>query len=274
MLNAIAVAMVYSGLVGTVVGVCSTIKPWRFIGIRARGVALVVLAVSMIDTAAGFLMPAPLERTTGIRSDLDHVMPAWQFAERHRVHVQAPPADVYRAIGQVTADEIALFRTLTWIRSPHFGAADESILNPAGTAPIIDVAERSGFVRLSDRAPHEIVLGTRLAPRVKAAINFRVEPAADGTAELTTETRVFAEDVHAAQLFAAYWRLIYPGSALIRVMWLRAIRSRAQSRMSVVSVCLPDPPSLAPPSASFGVAGPPGPLDPRDLPDTRDPICT
>jgi len=27
--------------------------------------------------------------------------------------------------------------------------------------------------------------------------------------------------------FAAYWRLIYPGSALIRRSWLRAIRQRA-----------------------------------------------
>jgi len=29
--------------------------------------------------------------------------------------------------------------------------------------------------------------------------------------------------------FAAYWRVIYPGSALIRVMWLRAIKQRAEA---------------------------------------------
>ncbi|HYW41393.1 MAG TPA: hypothetical protein VE959_00970 [Bryobacteraceae bacterium] len=28
--------------------------------------------------------------------------------------------------------------------------------------------------------------------------------------------------------FAAYWRMIYPGSALIRRMWLRAIKRRAE----------------------------------------------
>lgn len=227
MLNAIAVAMVYSGLVGVFVAVCSTIRPLRFIGIRTRRTAVVVLAVSIMDAAAGFLMPAPLERIAEARTDLDRLMPMWQFAERHRLHVLAPPAVVYDAIRQVTANEIALFRTLTWIRSPHLGGAGESILNPSGNDPIIDVAERSGFVRLSDRAPHEMVLGTRVAPRVKATINFLVEPSADGTAELTTETRVFAENPHAARMFAGYWRLIYPGSALIRLMWLRAIRTRA-----------------------------------------------
>ena len=43
------------------------------------------------------------------------------------------------------------------------------------------------------------------------------------------ETRVHATDAPTKRKFAAYWRTIYPGSALIRVMWLRAIRRRAES---------------------------------------------
>ncbi len=43
------------------------------------------------------------------------------------------------------------------------------------------------------------------------------------------ETRVHATDDPTKRKFAAYWRTIYPGSALIRVMWLRAIRRRAES---------------------------------------------
>ncbi|HXT21641.1 MAG TPA: hypothetical protein VN923_12895, partial [Thermoanaerobaculia bacterium] len=49
-----------------------------------------------------------------------------------------------------------------------------------------------------------------------------------GWTRVTTETRVFATDDHARRRFAAYWRTIYPGSALIRRMWLRAIRARAE----------------------------------------------
>jgi len=31
------------------------------------------------------------------------------------------------------------------------------------------------------------------------------------------------------QRFQLYWRVIYPGSALIRRMWLRAIKQRAEA---------------------------------------------
>jgi hypothetical protein len=55
-----------------------------------------------------------------------------------------------------------------------------------------------------------------------------LEDAANGETVLTTETRVYATDAATRKRFALYWRVIYPGSALIRVMWLRAIRNRAE----------------------------------------------
>jgi hypothetical protein len=59
-------------------------------------------------------------------------------------------------------------------------------------------------------------------------MNFRLEDEGNGWTRVTTETRVFATDDRARHRFAAYWRAIYPGSALIRRMWLRAIRLRAE----------------------------------------------
>lgn len=53
-------------------------------------------------------------------------------------------------------------------------------------------------------------------------MNFRLEDAGNGETLLTTETRVHATDLSVQKKFASYWRVIYPGSALIRVMWLRA----------------------------------------------------
>jgi hypothetical protein len=47
---------------------------------------------------------------------------------------------------------------------------------------------------------------------------------------VNTETRVMASDASTARRFAAYWRAIYPGSALIRRMWLLAIERRAGAR--------------------------------------------
>ena len=59
-------------------------------------------------------------------------------------------------------------------------------------------------------------------------MNFLVEPKDEGWCRVTTETRVFSTDDSARRAFAAYWRIIYPGSSFIRRMWLRAIRRRAE----------------------------------------------
>lgn len=61
-------------------------------------------------------------------------------------------------------------------------------------------------------------------------MNFLVTPDGPGRSVVSTETRVFANSPSARRRFAAYWRVIYPGSAIIRRMWLRAIERRAISR--------------------------------------------
>jgi hypothetical protein len=72
-------------------------------------------------------------------------------------------------------------------------------------------------------------------------LNFRLEdadadagatPAASKVTIVTTETRIYATDASAQRRLALYWRVIYPGSALIRRMWLRAVAHRAESQQS------------------------------------------
>ncbi|MDP9177718.1 MAG: hypothetical protein M3O61_08565 [Gemmatimonadota bacterium] len=181
---------------------------------------------------------------------LDEFLPKYHFNEFHSTRVHAPPDSVYAAARQVTAREIRLFRFLTWIRSPRLGGAPESILTPPADDPVLDVALRSGFQLLADAPPREIVFGLvqgrwrfrtqsptpqdfkdlNRAGYVKIAMNFHVSPDQDGWTTLTTETRVLGTDVQAKRRFGRYWRVIYPGSAIIRVMWLRAIKSRAERR--------------------------------------------
>ncbi len=62
-----------------------------------------------------------------------------------------------------------------------------------------------------------------------AAMNFLVESDGAGGSVVSTETRVYANSPAARRGFGAYWRAIYPGSAIIRRMWLRAIRRRAMN---------------------------------------------
>lgn len=183
-------------------------------------------------------------------SALDRVLPSYQFREFHSTRVRATPERVYHAIRDVTASEILFFRALTWLR--RFGRpGPESILNAPDRRPLLDAATRTSFITLADSAG-EIVVGTVVmnppnAPRVRpatayeftalapqdgyalAAMNFVVTPRADGACDVSTETRVYATDEAARRRFAAYWRLINLGSALIRVMWLRAIKRRAEA---------------------------------------------
>jgi hypothetical protein len=101
---------------------------------------------------------------------------------------------------------------------------------------------------LDDQAPREIVVGTLIAAPppesgtrnlmelfrrnstpgvVLATMNFLVTPTAGGST-VTTETRIYANSPAALRRFGVYWRLIHPGSDLIRRMWLRAIAQRAE----------------------------------------------
>ena len=59
----------------------------------------------------------------------------------------------------------------------------------------------------------------------KATLSFYVgEDRGEGCVEVITETRVYVPDPVTRRKFAVYWRLIYPGSAFLRRMWLRAVK--------------------------------------------------
>jgi hypothetical protein len=61
---------------------------------------------------------------------------------------------------------------------------------------------------------------------VKVAADLTVESHADGTL-LATQTRIAATSDDARRAFARYWRVVRPGSGVIRVSWLRAAERRA-----------------------------------------------
>jgi hypothetical protein len=229
-------------------GLASLVRPLRFLGIRTRMTGAVVGAAGLAALVLGLMLPVTPPRLPGAGMALDEVLPVYQFGEHHEIRVAAPPERVLAAARAVTAGEIRLFRLLTWLRSPRLpGRGRESILNPSAERPILDVALRSGFVLLREEKDREIVFGAvvccgpRMPPRsaqefhalqgslARAVMSFYVEDAGGGVSRLVTQTRIHATDAAAQRRFAAYWRVIYPGSALLRVTWLRAIRSRAEA---------------------------------------------
>jgi hypothetical protein len=237
----------YAGLALVVVGALSILWPLRFLRIRSRRTGLLALLAGALLVPTGWWWPWPQRHGSGA-SQLDAFVPDYQFVERHQTRVHAPPEAVYRAIRAVTAEEIRTFRTLTWIRRAggHNPPGRESILEPDWRTPILDVATRSGFVWLADQPPREALVGTVVCCRgarvedarafrelarpgiARAAMNFEVEDAGSGYSRVTTETRVVAHDPATRRRFGLYWAWIYPGSALIRLGWLEAVRRRAE----------------------------------------------
>jgi hypothetical protein len=213
-------------------------------------IGALLLGTGVLTAIAGLRWPASTICVTSRHSHLDAFVPEWQFAETHSIVARATPRSAYDAVKAVTAREVSFFRTLTWIRrAGRPGSA--SILNPPADEPLLDVATRTSFLTLADEPDKEAVVGIpvlcppgwrpveRLTPEgfcalrqpgfALAAMNFRIEEVENGC-RVTTETRIYAADVAARQRFALYWRLIYPGSALIRRMWLRAIKRRAEAQ--------------------------------------------
>lgn len=244
----IASTVTYLGLVIGFAGLIFIVKPIRSLRVPTRRHGLAVAGAGLVMTGIGLTLPASETRIARAESRLDEFAPAWQFREFHSIRIAAPPERVFEAIKRVRADEILWFNTLTWIRRAG-RPLPQSILNAGSEKSLIDVALQSGFLRLADDFPRELVVGTvvlaprgargRLTPEVfqqqlppgfaLATMNFVVVPDGTNGSIVSTETRVAANSPAARRRFAAYWRLIYPGSALIRRMWLRAIQRRALS---------------------------------------------
>jgi hypothetical protein len=225
-------AILYSAGLAVVAGGVSLIRPLRWVGVSTRKRALVLILAGFVGGAVAVFWPSPTLRIERATTAMDDVIPAFQFVERHETPVGAAPAKVFGSIRPVTAAEIRFFRLLTWIRNPRIRAEQESIMAAPAEKPLLDVALGSGFRLVKEVPDREIVISARIAPAVTAVMNFVVVPDGRGGSVLSTETRVRADTDASARAFAVYWRAIYPGSALIRIEWLRAIKRRAEIQSS------------------------------------------
>ncbi|MBL8230922.1 MAG: hypothetical protein JNL98_20680 [Bryobacterales bacterium] len=249
--------VLYCGLFLLLVSVAALVRPLRRMGIPNRMVATALMLVSLTMIGAVLAWPVPRTKSGNKDTLLGRSLPQYQFDEHHEVTICAPPARIMEAVRGVSAEEIRFFRALIAIRRLH------RVSSAREKEPLLEVAQRGGFVALGEIADREIALGTagpfwaagvsdiadagllriqllsskndparfahlELRGYPKAVIHFLLKEGAGGCHVLVTETRIGAPVADSARKFARYWRLIYPGSALIRVMWLDAIKRRAE----------------------------------------------
>ncbi|MFK7693047.1 hypothetical protein [Paenibacillus sp. HJGM_3] len=193
---------------------------------------------------------------------IDRYMPNYQFCERHSVIIRANREEVYHVIKLLKPTDTPLIRLLFGIRMlptvlaghltearKRFGRIKENHAPPS----LLDNMKRTGFILLEEDPGCEMVVGV-IGQFWKPILNKPVE--LDSAAEflefddltyakgvmnvilseprkgetlVLTETRVCVKDPTIGRRFALYWKLIYPGCALIRRMMLHTIKIHAES---------------------------------------------
>jgi hypothetical protein len=163
---------------------------------------------------------------------------------RHQRLIAAPPSRVFAALRTTDLAGSALVKLLVAIRTLRI---------PKGPLTL-DSLIHAGFKLVGERPGEEIVLGVvgkfwkpsgerrpadeaqfgRGAPpgEVLVAWSFEVAKREERSAKrestlLATETRIKCGDPATLRTFRRYWRLVHPGSALIRREMLRAVEREA-----------------------------------------------
>lgn len=182
----------------------------------------------------------------------------YDFNEIHSITIRASPSEVFEAIKSLTPSELSFWvhfllamRTLP----TRLTSKDRGIIQ--NDKPILEQIISVSFLHLAEERGAEVVVGTigqfwRLrggserkpakTPQeflafsepgyAKSVMNFHLVKEEDAV-RVVTETRIQALDTSARRRFAFYWKLVYPGSALIRVLWLRAVKRRAENKKSL-----------------------------------------
>jgi len=239
--------LAYSGIVMSLAGLANLALPFRFFGIHKRATGALLLAGGVGLAFAGLLWPAHTLRIAQHRSRLDDLMPEYQFNERHSARVHASPEQVMQAVRQSTWGDLKSLNTLMKIRGAALREPYQDTGAFARDKRVLDAFSASGY--LLGGSEHEIVMfgvvnvRTMNRPQVrtsqefvdyrepgalKTAFDFTVEEAGGGWSTLSTETRMFAQGDFTRGP-AIYWRLIVPGSGLLRLQWLEGIKRRAES---------------------------------------------
>ena len=228
----------YAGLMGAAIGVLLCFPR------SCRKAGVFMLTAGLCVAVTGLIWPCHVSRASS-HTAIDEFLPEYHFREFHSATIPGGTDLAMRAIQATTFGDLQVYRVLMSIRQiagghkPNPQANDRPILatmaGPRG--PFSPLAERdrelvfgalmkpSGGIR---RIPADQFAAFHEPGWVKVAWNIRVVEDAAGV-RVSTETRILATDDASARQFSRYWHAVYPGTAIIRRMWLRAIAERAHA---------------------------------------------
>lgn len=196
---------------------------------------------------------------------LDRFMPAYEVAERHSVHVEAPAEVTLAAARELDLLGSPVARLIVRAREIVLGARRDDRQRPHG---LIAEVLALGWGVLAEVPGREIVFGAITRPweanvefhavppdyfatfaepgYVKIAWTLRADTVGAGRSTFRTETRAIATDPVSRAKFRWYWSCLSPGIILIRRSMLGPLRREAERRARDMTVPGPPTPRLVP----------------------------
>ena len=178
---------------------------------------------------------------------LDQLMPVYDVAERHHVHVAAPAGITFAAACEQDLMALPLVRAIFKVREILVRSEPDTTTHPRG---LLALTKSIGWGVLAEVPGREIVMGAvtqpwsanvvfrPLPPRefaafdepgyVRIAWTLRADPIGTDASIFRTETRAVATDVVARAKFRRYWSFLSPGIILIRWASLQPVRAEAE----------------------------------------------
>jgi hypothetical protein len=176
-------------------------------------------------------------------SAIDEWLPEYQVSARYSIRVGSSPEKTAAALRKASFADLPIVRGLMRLRGYRLGNAQRT------ASPVTEGRRFGSFLELVAN-PGEVVLG--IAGRfwrpdggivrdltadgfhdfqrigyAKAVWNFFISPA-DGSSQLSTETRVQTFGRAATVKFRLYWVIVGPFSGLMRTAMLREVKRIAE----------------------------------------------
>ncbi len=174
---------------------------------------------------------------------MDDWLPEYQVSARYSVLVGRSPEHTAAALREASFADLPIVRGLMRLRGYRLGSAKPAV------SPAVEACRFGSFLELVAN-PREVVLGIagqfwrpdggivrdltadgfrdfQRMGYAKAVWNFFISPA-DGSSQLSTETRVQTFGRAAAVKFRLYWVIVGPFSGLMRTAMLREVKRIAE----------------------------------------------
>jgi hypothetical protein len=236
----------YIGAILSIIAIISLIKPLAFLLIFNRIIASALLCFGLLLITTALSLPQKLHHSQG-KLKIDAFSPDYSNNEYHEVIINASPEKVKYALQTTGVADIPAAHLLMKIRgiADDRDRSDSVTKNTPGSNTfstpdfdfiIVDPNEFITFMILKASAktpPPEIKTAEQFLAFnepgfVKVAVNFHFTLLENGQTLLSTETRNYPTTLKDCRIFGRYWAMVYPGSALIRRVWLDTMAKKAE----------------------------------------------